>query len=612
MNPTSAAPETSLPRLGPAAAFVLLAAVAYIPALSGGFIWDDDAYVTANPELRTLEGLARIWRQPEATPQFYPLVFSTFWAEYHLWGLHPLGYHLVNVLLHGLNGILLWLLLRRLRVAAAWVVAAVFVLHPVQVESVAWITERKNVLSALCYFGSALAYFRFAPPEPLPEGTSRRWGWYALAVVLFLGALLSKTVTCSLPAALLLATWWRRGTVGWREVVPLAPLFVLGASLALVTVGVEKHHVGAVGEEWNLTPAQRVLVAGRAVCFYATKLCWPTTLTFIYPRWHVDAGAGWQYLFPVAALAPVVGLWLGRRRFGRGPLVAYLIYVGTLAPALGFIDFYPMRFSFVADHFQYLATPALLALLIAAGKTALDRLAPAAPSAPPVAAGAILLVLGVLTWGQGYVYADLRTLWTDTLTKNPDCWMAHNNLGEVFLEEGQLEEARYHYGEALRLNPRDPVAHYNVGKVFWMRGDADTAVRAFSEALRLDPDYAEAHFNLGLALRRQGKTEKAVAHFEEALRLRPAFGQAHNNLGVALAQLNRPAEAVPHFLAAAKSDPGDAGAYFNLALAHAQMGRRDDAIAYARQAVSLQPEAERFRQLLDGLLKEESDHGPKP
>lgn len=576
MSETTEAPDSPAVRAAPGVALVLLAVVAYVPALTAGFVWDDDSYVTNNPTLRTGEGLIDIWTEPTASPQYYPLTFSTFWLEYQLWGPEPFGYHLTNVLLHGLNGVLLWLLLRRLRVPAPWLAAAVFVLHPVHVESVAWITERKNVLSTLCYFGAALAYFRFAPPEPRPVQPAGRWHWYALSVGLFACALLSKTVTCSLPAALLLVLWWKRERLARRDVAPLAPFFALGASLALVTVWVEKHHVGAAGPEWDLSPTERVLVAGRALCFYAGKLCWPADLTFIYPRWRIDVGAGWQYVFPAAVVAALAVGWLGRGRWGRGPLVAGLFFAGTLVPALGFFDVYPTRYSFVADHFQYLASVGLLVLLVVAGRAALRRLGPAGTKALPAAAAAALLVLGVLTWRQAGVYEDLPTLWQDTIDKNPGCWLAHNNLGYYLFGVGQLEEARGHYVEALRLKPHDP----------------------------------QIHGNLGETLFQEGKLEEAAAHLAEAVRLRPDYPEARTLLGVTLAQQGKAEEALPHLLEAARSRPNDPQPVFNLALAYARLGRMDEAFRYARLAEALSPWNPRVQHLRAYLTEQARKKAP--
>ena len=421
---------------------VLLVFLAYLPALHGGFIWDDDFYVTNNPTLHDLGGLQRIWFKVGAVPQYYPMVHTTFWLEYHLWGLNPVGYHLINVLLHATAAILLWQVLLHLQIPGAWLAAVLFALHPVCVESVAWITERKNVLSAVFYFAAALAYLRFVALEE-PGGPNRlRWYWYLGALVLFMAALLSKTVTCSLPAALLLVCWWKKGRVQRGDILPLLPFFVLGVGLGLMTAWIEKYHVGAQGAEWSLTFGERCLIAGRALWFYAGKLVWPVHLTFIYPRWKIEPEVWWQWLFPIAAVGVVAGLWLARRRIGKGPLVAVLFFAGTLGPALGFVNVYPMRYSFVADHFQYLASVGLITLC-AAGLARIPRIIPAT----------LVVLLGALTWQQAGIYRNLETLWRDTLAKNPDCWMAHNNLGHLLSNQGRIDEAMEHYHKAIQINP---------------------------------------------------------------------------------------------------------------------------------------------------------------
>jgi hypothetical protein len=341
---------------------VLLTLVAYLPVLQyGGFIWDDDFYVSNNPLLRSVNGLVRIWTEPTATPQFYPLVHTTFWIEYHLWQLNPFGYHLVNVLLHALNAVLFWRLLTKLDLPQAWVAAAVFALHPVCVESVAWISERKNVLSAFLYLSSALVYVEFW----MWGSDKRRWVPYAAAFALFVGALLSKTVTCTLPATLLIVLWWKRGRIKWGDVLPLVPFFVAGAALGLTTAWIERYRAGAMGGEWDLSFADRWMVAGRAVTFYAAKLLYPHPLSFVYERWQIVAGAWQQWLFPLGVIALLATLWALRERIGRGPLAAAAAFVAILGPALGFVNVYPFRYSFVADHFQYLASLAVITLVAA-------------------------------------------------------------------------------------------------------------------------------------------------------------------------------------------------------------------------------------------------------
>lgn len=487
------------------AVLVLLVVAAYVPALYSGYIWDDDVYVTNNPALTSLGGLWSTWTHLSANVQYYPLVFTSFWLEYHVWQLSPFGYHLVNVVLHLLNAFLVWSILRRLDVRGAWLAAAVFAIHPVHVESVAWITERKNVLSGFFYLGAMAAYLRFADvcTEGAPRAGGRpagtAWGAYALAFVLFGCALLSKTVTVTLPVILLVVAWWKRGRIEKRDVLPLVPFLLLGAVMGAVTPYLERVQVGATGTEWNLTLIERVLVAGRAIWFYAWKLLLPVNLIFSYPRWSVDAGRWWQYLFPIAALGTMIVLYLKRHRIGRGALAAFLYFVITLAPALGFFDFYPMRYSFVADHFQYLASLGPIVLTSALLSKAADGLTRV--QAPPAAHARRLATLGLvsllltplaaLTWRQSRIYRNERTLWSDTIAKNPHSWLAYNNLGLFYFRQ-------FDWGRAVPM---------------------------FEQSLKLNPDNAEAHYNLALVLRDIGRGAEADAHFRSADRLRPRKGR---------------------------------------------------------------------------------------
>jgi len=386
--------------------------------------------------------------------------------------------------------VLLWLLLRRLLgppaggwAPGAWVAAAIFALHPLQVESVAWIAERKNVLSAVFYLAALLAYVRSAGldvREPGNAGAERRCRhpllWYVLALMLFAGALLSKTVTCTLPVAVLIIIWWKRGEKGTgfffrrtprlsqsieekdsrplfgvgpgsalrRTAKPLLPFFVMGAVLATVTVWMERYRVGAEGQEWGFSLLDRCLIAGRALWFYPGKLLWPSRLSFIYPRWEIDSTVWWQYLFPVLAAAVIVLLWSLRRRIGRGPLAATLFFVITLGPALGFINYYPMRYSFVADHFQYLAGIGLIVLTVGLLGRALRAIEPRVGPRRTFLVGAIgsaalLVVLGTLTYRRTRVYESLEHLWGDTITKNPDSWMVNLQWGNVLVAQGPTQ-----------------------------------------------------------------------------------------------------------------------------------------------------------------------------
>jgi tetratricopeptide (TPR) repeat protein len=567
---------------------LLLALVVYWPSLGGGFIWDDDAHVT-RADLRTLGGLFRIWAEPGATQQYYPLLHSAFWVEHKLWGDAPLGYHLVNVLLHATGATLFGMFLRRLAVPGAWLAAFFFLLHPVCVESVAWISEQKNTLSLVLYLAAALAYLRFLGAYTV--------GNYALATGLFVFALLTKTVTATLPAALLVIGWWQRGKLEWRrDVVPLLPWFVLGAAGGLLTAHYERVLIGAEGEEFVLGFADRLVLAGRVVWFYFGKLLWPAELIFFYPRWVIDAGVWWQWLFPVGALVLLGGLvWWQRRQ--RAPLAAALLFGGSLFPVLGFFNVYPFRYSYVADHFQYFASLAVFAL-VGAGVSRLPR-----PSRLGVGV-AVSLVLAVLTWRQAGMYRDQFTLYETTLERNPACWMAHNNLAITLVEANRAAEALPHYEAALRLRPGYAKGEHNYGKALNHLGRFAEAVPHLERAVALDPDFASAHNELGAALMATGRAAEGIACFETALRLSPDFGLAHRNFGIALAMSERVAEALPHFVEAVRLLPGDIDVRLELSLALASERRFDEAVAEIEKTLVIAPRSAAAHHQLALILRE--------
>jgi len=505
------------------AAIFVLTFFAYSPAMEAGFIWDDDDYVTNNQTLRSWEGLQKIWTERGAVPQYYPMVHSTYWVEYQLWDLNPKGYHFVNILLHALNAILIGLILRKLHFPGFIWVAIIFAIHPVHVESVAWITERKNVLSGLFYLSSFLAYIKCFPTAFMNNnvgGTSgsffkvirlnqSNWLYYFVSLLLFACALLSKTVTSTLPAAILLLIWWKKGKISLRNVMSVLPFFLLGFMFSINTIWMKKNHVGAQGLEWTYSFLERCLIAGRALWFYTGKFLYPVNLTFIYPRWKINSEIFWQYLFPVAVLIVMLILWKMRNR-ARGPLVAVCFFGGTLMPALGFINYYPMRYSFVADHFQYLASLGLISLGVA---VFVKLKKPTKPEVRKVfwsiLKGGLILLLVSLTWQQAHIYRNVKSLWIDTVAKNPNTWLGHNNLGKYFESIEKHDEAISHYSEALKIKPNEAKTHYNLGNVYTKYNKLDLAIFEYKKAIFLKPNYAEAYYNLGIALGEKGLHEQA-------------------------------------------------------------------------------------------------------
>jgi len=579
---------------------------AYGPVYRAGLIWNDEDYVTA-PALRSLRGLGRIWFELGATQQYYPALHSAFWLEHRLWGDAPWGYHLANVLLHALAACLFAAALRRLRVPGAWFGALVFALHPVGVESVAWVSEQKNTLSAVFYLLAVLAYLRFdeqrgqaASATPTCRSSTGGLTPYLLATFFFLLAILSKSVVATLPAALLVILWWQRGRLAWRDVLPLVPWFAAAAADGALTAWFERHFLGAEGADFTLNLVQRFLLAGRIIWFYLGKLLWPADLVFIYPRWEIRAGAPWQYGFPLAALGALAALWLMRRR-ARGPLAAALLFVGSLFPTLGFLSVFGFLFSYVADHWAYLPALGLFALASAgwgswyeakgSGRQLLNRERDLTTGGliPLFAAAVLLLVLGALTWRQSRMYVDDEALYRTTLRRNPDAWMAHNNLGILLQQSGRTAEAIAHYGDLIRLKPGYAQGHNNFGVALADAHRPAEAAAQYREALRLDPRYLEARLNLANLLRDTGQIPQAVGEYKEALRLRPNSAETHNNLGIAFAESGRLPEAVAECREALRLKPEYAEAHYNLGLVLRKSGEPRAAIGEYEAALSLNP-----------------------
>lgn len=614
--------------LGLGALILAAVVIAYLPALGGGFLLDDDLHVT-RPELRSLDGLGRIWFEVGATQQYYPLLHSAFWVEHHLWGDAVVGYHLTNVVLHAIAACLLVAIMRRFRLPGAVLAGFIFALHPVCVESVAWIAEQKNTLSTVLYLGSALAYLHF--------DQQRSKSRYFLGLGLFVLALLSKTSTATLPAALLVIFWWQRSRLEWkRDGLPLLPWFVLAAAGGLITAIVERKLMGDIGAIFALTLLQRGLLAGRVIWFYLAKLVWPVNLTFFYPRWAVNPAVWWQYLFPLAVVALAAGLWLVVRRQGplartaAAGLAAFLFFASTLFPVLGFFNVEWFVFSYVADHLQYLASLGIIVPLASGLTLAAEKIPVANRRLTPVLGGVLLAVLGMLTWRQSGFFRDAVTFYGEAAARNPAAAMAHNHLGAALAKiPGRMSDAIAEFETALRLNPNAAEVHENLGTALLtvlgrapeavshleavlrikpnlksahyelglalanLPGRLPDAIAQYEEALRVAPDDLLAHYSLGNALLKvPARAPEAIFHFEAALRIKPDFAEAHNNLGTAL--LNAPGrlpEAIAHFEAALRRKPDFAQAHNNLGIALANVpGRLPEAITHFEAALRLEPE----------------------
>jgi tetratricopeptide (TPR) repeat protein len=546
--------------------------------------------------LRDFTGLRLIWCRPTALQQYYPLSGTTFWLDYHLWGFWTLPYHVENVLLHALVALLFWRLLRRLEVPGAWLAGAIFALHPVMVESAGWITERKNVLSLVFYLGALLAYGRFMlfwkeddKPTVVRSSTPpRRWSAYALALLLTLSALLAKTTAFSLPAVMLLISWWKRGRIRWRaDVLPTLPFFALAIGLSLVTAWLEKHHLGAKGPEWAISFPERCLIAGRATWFYIGKLLWPANLCFVYPRWQLNTGSLWEWLYPVTAVSTLFVLCLARRRIGRGPAAAVFFFVGTLFPLLGFMNAYFMRYSFVCDHWAYLPSLGLIALGAALVVRAAEQLR--CPAVLYGFASVVLPVFAILTWRQSGMYTDIETLWRTTIARNPNAFLAYNNLGAALSGKGQVDEAIACLQKAVQLRPDLAEAYNNLGNALLRKGQLDEAITQLRKAVQIQPENPRARNNLGNALLQVGQMDEAIQCFQKALEIQPDLAEAQNNLGVALMRIGRLEEALVWFQKALQINPDYPEAHYNLGCVLDGQGRTDGAIEHYQRSIELMP-----------------------
>ena len=478
---------------------LLLTLLAFLPAMRAGFIWDDDTFLTENPRIKAEDGLYRFWCTAEA-PDYFPLSSSSLWLEWRLWGMNATGYHVVNVVLHAVSSVLIWLVLKRLKIPGAWVAGLVFAVHPVNVESVAWVTQRKNTLAMLFYVASIFLYLR--------SESEKGRHWYLLSLGAFLLALLSKSSVVMLPFVLLGAVWWQQGKIVRRDVIRSIPFFGLSGFLGLVTIWFQYHR--AIGETVVRADnfLSRLASAGWAVWFYLGKAVVPYRLSFVYSRWELDAFAITSYLPGVILVGWMVLFWWYRKSWGRPLLFGLGYFVVTLFPVLGFFNIYFMRYSFVADHWQYSSIVGIIALVVGTGTYAFNRWGKGLPQLATIAGAILVGLLSFLTWRQSQIYHNPQTLWMDTISKNPDAWMAHGGLGYVLAEQDRLEEATAHFLEALRIEPDDEIAHYNLGNVLARQGKLGEAIMHFSEALRIKPDHEQARRNRRIALMMQKKSRR--------------------------------------------------------------------------------------------------------
>ncbi len=524
-----------------------LTILTYRPVWNAGFIWDDDYYVTKNPLLIAPDGLRRIWFSVEAPSQYFPLTYTVLRIERSLWDLSPAGYHWVNLLFHVANALLVWRVLTRLNVPGAWLAATIFALHPVQVESVAWISELKNLLMGFFFLLTLLGWIEYVDPRG-----KRRWIFYIAALISCFLALAAKSTACTLPAALLLILWWQHRPIGRKAVLEVAPFVALAILVGLIAIWWEEFHQGTRFLV-SVAPLDRLLIASRAICFYLSKIVWPSDLIFIYPQWRISPADPAAYAWLLLTIILAVFIWLARRRFGRGPEVAALFFVATLGPLLGFVMLYTFRYTFVADHYQYLACIGPITLACSAFVRFTDKIKNGR-WIECTGALVVLACLSFLTVRQSATYRDIETLWRMTIAKDPKSWIAYNNLGVVQLEKGQVEDAIENYERSLRLHPDYPEAHYNLGSALLNQGQVDNAIQECESALALLPNEPDTHVVLGNAFLVKNEVDQAIGEYAKALTIRPDDSNAHYNLGVAFQQKGETERAAREFKRANELD----------------------------------------------------------
>ena len=571
-----------------------MALASYLPAmLWGGFVWDDVNHIPGEPALRDLAGLQRIWFAPTEVrePHYRPLTYTTFWLEHKLWGFAPQGFHVVNVLLHAANAVLLWRILFTLAVPGAWFAAAVFAVHPLHVESVAWTIERKDVLSGLFYLACALVWLRFlAAAETGAAQSVRANKWrYGLALALLAAGMLAKNMVVTLPAALLVLHWWRSGRVALRDVARLAPFFVVALALVAVDLLLVTTKTPA---SFDYSFVERLLIAARALWFYVGKLAWPADLAVIYSHWDVHVGnpAAWAAL--ALALALAAALWFLRERLGRGPLAGALFFVVTLSPTLGFIDHTYLLFSFVADRYQYLAGIGVLAVAIGAAAVGAQALPVAWRRAAAGGGVAVLVLLAALTWRQSAIYRDEVTFFQHIVQRNPDAVGAHLNLAKALIAENRLEEAEAAARVAVAQRPDSHDALVNLAVALGQLERFDEAERHLRRAVAIAPgqEAAKPLENLAVLLSRRNALDEAEALLRQALESAPDDISILRNLAKLLQAKRRPEAALELYDRLVEEGAGDIATHSARGNLLFGLERHDEALTAWRRALAQAPE----------------------
>ena len=564
---------------------VMAAFWVFWPTRHGQWIGDDSLYITSNPLLNDPARLWKAWFQPGSFIEYYPIEQCVQWVQWQLWHNDTFGYHLTNIILHGISALLVWRLFSKFGLRLAWLGGLIFAVHPMMVDSVALVNELKAALSLPPFLLAMCFYIDY-------EEHGRRRD-YGLALGLFVVAMLCKITMAMFPVVILLYAWWKRKRIGWGDLVASAPFFIISLVLGMTTILAGNWYAqlhGALAEVPAAGLFFRLVLVGQTISFYFSRCLLPITPLPIYPQWTVDPAAPLQFLpWPIIG-GTIYYLWTKRGIWGRDALLGLGFFLIMLAPFWGATWISYMRFTWVLEHLLYIPILGLIGLVIA-GLERIDKQLPQAchPYGIGVVAGGIA-VLALQSRAYASMYINDETLCSYVIIHNPNCWAAHNNLGNALFRKGQVDEAMAQYPKALEINPNYPEAYNNLGNALLQKGQADAAIAEFQKALEISSNYADANYNLGLALVKKGQVDAAMAKFQKAFDIDPDYFLAHYNLGLVYAQKNQWDQAIIQYQKALEINSNYSEAHNNLGVAFINKGRMEDAIHEFREAVRLKPD----------------------
>lgn len=620
--------QRRLQMLAVAALMLILCALSYGPALHAPLYWDDSDWLTENPAVKH-SNISWIWTHHRSTDSYYPLTLTSFWAEYKIWGAWLPGYRAVNILLHAASAFLLWRILAKVKVPGALLAAIVWAVHPIQAESVVWITERKNTLSGIFFFAGLLTWLKVLEPQ---MSRQKKIAMYVVTLILLAAALLAKGSTVFFPVAALGLAWLYAGKLRRRDVLLSIPLFIAAAAMAVMTMYFEYYYASSgYGEEWNLTLAQRVILSGHCFWFYIEKMLWPNDLAFLYQRWELRVDAWAEYLPVIAAAALMLALGvLAWRKKWHAPFIGMVIFVAGIFPVIGFFRFYTQILTYVADHYAYLGSAAFLSLIVGLLAFGWQKCRERATQMTlptwlaPTASVVLVVVLTTLSCGQSLLYRSFLAAWQETLRITPSAWIAYNAVGEYLYKNEYYAEAlasfeaglkgnrdprlltnaglsaerlkrpdlaRGYYQEAVDKNVRFFAAYVNLALIELRAGHAKEAAALCEKGVQYNEFEPMIWFVMGDAYRADQQLEKAAGAYIHGLQLAPNKRGAHLVLGDVAYQLGKYPEAVDLYTQAAERDPDNAHIRMNLAAALRKVGREQEAQAMIALGRTLEEKA---------------------